>query len=243
MSTPGPTADPSCPFCEIATTTTTSTSTISPSPQPPYLLLATPTVLAFLDTMPLTPGHVLLIPRAHYGTLSDVPAGLAGVLGMWVAVVARGVCEGVGVRVGGVEGELGDVGGYNIVQNNGKSAAQVVPHVHYHVIPRAPLTTITTSTTSTTTLSTSISRSSLLLGRGPRQDLDDDEATLVLCGQIRRGILRAVRKEFGLGELEGFVVGEKEEKEQKQDGCVGCVVVGREEERRMVARMIKVAML
>ena len=32
--------------------------------------------LAFLDYRPLFPGHTLLVPRAHYETLPDVPPAL-----------------------------------------------------------------------------------------------------------------------------------------------------------------------
>jgi len=28
--------------------------------------------------------------------------------------------------------------GINILQNNGKDAGQLVPHVHFHIIPRRP---------------------------------------------------------------------------------------------------------
>ncbi|MDP9351579.1 MAG: HIT family protein [Chloroflexota bacterium] len=30
-------------------------------------------VLAFLDNAPINPGHMLVIPRAHYASLSDLP--------------------------------------------------------------------------------------------------------------------------------------------------------------------------
>lgn len=85
--------DPPCPFCAIASkyspippsspeTTTTGTSPI-PSPnttqepddqnQPQtHLILSTKHVLAFLDIMPLTRGHVLVVTREHYGKLGEV---------------------------------------------------------------------------------------------------------------------------------------------------------------------------
>ena len=34
--------------------------------------------VAFLDHRPLFPGHVLLIPKEHYRTLTDLPSELVG---------------------------------------------------------------------------------------------------------------------------------------------------------------------
>lgn len=53
---------------------------------------------------------------------------------------------------------------YNIVQNNGARAAQVVPHVHFHIIPRPPK------------MPELKNKSWTMFGRGQREDLDDDEA-------------------------------------------------------------------
>lgn len=37
-----------------------------------HLILSTEHVLAFLDIMPLTNGHVLIAPRRHYEKLGDM---------------------------------------------------------------------------------------------------------------------------------------------------------------------------
>lgn len=47
-------------------------------------------------------------------------------------------------------------------------AAQVVPHVHFHVIPRHPTET------------TNLSRSWTVFGRGQRADLDEEEADILV---------------------------------------------------------------
>jgi diadenosine tetraphosphate (Ap4A) HIT family hydrolase len=47
----------------------------------------------------------------------------------------------------------------------GATAAQVVPHIHFHIIPRPPLSGGGSSS----------ERSRLMFGRHMRQDLDDDE--------------------------------------------------------------------
>jgi histidine triad (HIT) family protein len=80
--------------------------------------------LAFLDINPLAEGHVLLIPKDHFETLDemspDVVAAVTAHLPRLVAAVTS---------VAGAEG-------CNVLQNNGQASGQVVPHVHFHVIPR-----------------------------------------------------------------------------------------------------------
>ncbi len=81
-------------------------------------------VLAFLDINPLSLGHTVVIPRTHavrFEQLSeDDAAALAGAIGP----LARRILSAV---------ESQD---YNLLQNNGSSAGQVVMHVHVHIIPR-----------------------------------------------------------------------------------------------------------
>lgn len=78
--------------------------------------------IAFLDTRPLFPGHVLLIPRTHYQTLVDLPHDLVGPLFSNTQHVARTVQEAM-------QAEGTFVGMNNIV-------SQSVPHFHIHIVPR-----------------------------------------------------------------------------------------------------------
>jgi histidine triad (HIT) family protein len=87
-------------------------------------IMADEHALAFVDIGPLAEGHTLLIPRQHYETLDQMPAAVAAAMlkhlpALTKAVQAAAGCEGV-----------------NILQNNGRVAHQVVPHVHFHIIPR-----------------------------------------------------------------------------------------------------------
>jgi histidine triad (HIT) family protein len=82
------------------------------------------TVMAFLDIAPVSHGHTLVIPKAHYGTVDECPPEVLGSLvqpicGIAKAVVAATRCDG-----------------YNVLCNNGRAAGQVVHHLHFHVIPR-----------------------------------------------------------------------------------------------------------
>lgn len=71
----------SCPFCNIAVTNQTlaaggsGSSSNSPGQDPnstAHLILSTEHVLAFLDIMPLTRGHLLVAPRRHFEMLGDM---------------------------------------------------------------------------------------------------------------------------------------------------------------------------
>src|SRR6266516_7416593 len=78
--------------------------------------------LAFLDHRPLFPGHCLLVPKAHYETLADLPALLVGPLFQNAQLLERAIEEGLGA-----DGTL-------VALNN--IVSQSVPHVHIHLVPR-----------------------------------------------------------------------------------------------------------
>lgn len=63
--------------------------------------------------------------------------------------------------------------------NLGAAAAQVVPHVHFHIIPRPGLTPELRN------------RSFTMFGRGQRSELDEDEA-VVLAAELRGELEREV---------------------------------------------------
>jgi len=83
-------------------------------------------VLSFLDIGPISPGHTLLVPKKHYGAIMEMPAGEVAALFKPVAALAAAVRTAVGAE------------GINVLQNNGPTAGQVVPHLHIHLIPRWP---------------------------------------------------------------------------------------------------------
>lgn len=81
-------------------------------------------VLAFLDIGPLSRGHTLVIPkepRAHLHELSDESAAA---IGRALPRICRAVMKATGATA------------YNVLQNNGSEAHQLVMHVHFHVIPK-----------------------------------------------------------------------------------------------------------
>lgn len=89
---------------------------------PAFRVADEPDGVAFLDTRPVFKGHVLVVPRAHLVTLTDLPAAdLAGYFGL-VQRLAAAVESGLGA------------GGTFVAMNN--RVSQSVPHLHTHVVPR-----------------------------------------------------------------------------------------------------------
>jgi histidine triad (HIT) family protein len=78
--------------------------------------------LAFLDHRPLFPGHCLLVPKAHYETLADLPASLVGPLFQNAQLLERAIEEGL--RADGTFIALNNI------------VSQSVPHVHIHLVLR-----------------------------------------------------------------------------------------------------------
>jgi len=80
--------------------------------------------MAFLDINPRNPGHTLVIPKKHYQTVMEMPEREAGELFRVVKKIAVAVKRGM------------NADGVSIGQSNERAAGQVIPHVHFHVIPR-----------------------------------------------------------------------------------------------------------
>jgi diadenosine tetraphosphate (Ap4A) HIT family hydrolase len=82
-------------------------------------------VVAFLDVLPINPGHTLIVPRRHGAYLKDMDPDDGG------ALFKAGIRVGAALRSSGVKCE-----GVNLLLNDGAEAGQRVFHSHLHVIPR-----------------------------------------------------------------------------------------------------------
>ncbi|KAF9695800.1 hypothetical protein EKO04_005761 [Ascochyta lentis] len=136
-----------------------------------FVVLRTGDVVAFLDILPMTRGHLLVTTRNHKVKVADMAARESREIGFWLPLLARTVAKVTGVT------------DYNIVQNNGARAAQVVPHVHFHIIPRPA------------TMPEIKNKSWTMFGRGQRDDLDDEEGAQ-LAGEMRK-VLRQEIMQLG----------------------------------------------
>ena len=82
-------------------------------------------ILAFLDISPVEKGHTLVISkRIHSEALIDTPPEILA------EMVAAAKKIGAAMMKAGF-------GGFNVVQNNYPDGGQAVPHIHFHIIPRA----------------------------------------------------------------------------------------------------------
>ena len=79
-----------------------------------------------MDLCQPQPGHVLVVPRAHYARLSELPAELAGAM---TRVALR--------QTAAIYRTLAP-SGVNLTLADGRAAGQEIMHVHLHIRPRAP---------------------------------------------------------------------------------------------------------
>jgi len=89
---------------------------------PAHFVLDEPDWLAFLDSRPIFHGHVLVLPRRHVETFTDLPVEEVGGLFGAAQRVARAVEKGLAAD------------GTFVAINN--KVSQSVPHLHVHVVPR-----------------------------------------------------------------------------------------------------------
>ena len=80
--------------------------------------------IAFMDIGPVVKGHTLVIPKSHHDLLVNAPVETLQKLIAVVQRIARAQLKGL------------KADGVSVSQVNGRTAGQVVPHVHFHVIPR-----------------------------------------------------------------------------------------------------------
>ena len=102
-----------CIFCEIVA-----------GQAPASVVYEDALVTAFMDLIPVTEGHILVIPRAHYRNIFDTPPELA----------AR-VME-VGTRLAPAIRDATGCAGLNCYIANEPAAGQDVWHLHLHLLPR-----------------------------------------------------------------------------------------------------------
>jgi histidine triad (HIT) family protein len=108
------TTDPSCVFCRIVA-----------GEVPASVVAEDEFVFAFMDVNPLTPGHLLVIPREHHAKIATIPSE---VMSRMMTTAQR---LAAALRASRVKTE-----GINLYLADGSAAGQEVLHSHIHVLPR-----------------------------------------------------------------------------------------------------------
>ena len=80
--------------------------------------------LAFADVKPIGEGHTLVITKKHFNDLVDLDEETSK---EYLDIIKH---------VGKLLMKKYNCDGFNVVLNNGKSAGQIVKHVHFHILPR-----------------------------------------------------------------------------------------------------------
>jgi histidine triad (HIT) family protein len=103
----------SCTFCKIVQRQAQSS-----------VIYEDEAVMVFLDIRPLNLGHTLVISKAHYVDIFDIPESELSqihIVGKQVSFAIKKVTKADGI---------------SIIQQNGKAAGQDIFHFHVHVVPR-----------------------------------------------------------------------------------------------------------
>ena len=79
-------------------------------------------VLAFRDIAPQAPTHILVIPKAHIGSVAEVTPANSNVVAHIFEVIAA------------IAAKEGLTNGYRVVSNCGADAGQTVHHLHFHIL-------------------------------------------------------------------------------------------------------------
>ena len=110
--------DAECIFCKIAARQI-----------PVEILHVSDTVVAFRDSNPQAPVHILLIPKEHIASIADVEDRHGDLLAD-LAQAATHLAKAEGIADGG----------WRLVSNVGADAGQTVFHLHFHLLGGRPMT-------------------------------------------------------------------------------------------------------
>lgn len=80
-------------------------------------------VMAFHDINPVTPVHIIIIPKIHIANVNELTADNASVMGD-IHLAAQKIAEKLDIAKDG----------YRLINNCGEDAGQTVFHLHYHLL-------------------------------------------------------------------------------------------------------------
>lgn len=80
-------------------------------------------ILAFNDVNPVTPIHILVIPKKHINSLADMKSEDEKLVGRIYGVINK-IAEDKGFKEEG----------FRVIVNCGKNGGQEVMHLHFHIL-------------------------------------------------------------------------------------------------------------
>jgi len=102
-----------CVFCKIAN-----------KEIPAKIVFENDDVICIHDLHPVTPVHVLIIPKMHFNDITELPLSTEGEQAMLSALRAiPEVCR-----------EMNLDNGFRVINNCGEFGGQTISHVHFHVL-------------------------------------------------------------------------------------------------------------
>jgi histidine triad (HIT) family protein len=102
-----------CLFCQIITGELPSTKVYEDDK-----------ILAILDIHPVNSGHTLVMPKKHFVNLLDADEETLSAMVLATQKISKAILSGLGYDA------------FNLELNNGRLAGQIVPHLHWHIVPR-----------------------------------------------------------------------------------------------------------
>jgi histidine triad (HIT) family protein len=80
--------------------------------------------IAILDINAVNPGHTLIISKKHSTNLLDADDEILKEMILFTKRVAQAILDGL------------EYDAFNLELNNGRIAGQIIPHLHWHIVPR-----------------------------------------------------------------------------------------------------------
>jgi len=102
-----------CLFCQIVA-----------GEVPSFKVAESDNAIAILDVNPVNPGHTLIIPKKHSENMLDADDEILKEMILFSQRVAKAVLSGLGYDA------------FNLELNNGRISGQIIPHLHWHIVPR-----------------------------------------------------------------------------------------------------------
>jgi len=109
-----PNQAPDCLFCQIIN-----------DQVPASVIFENDNVIAFLDINPVNPGHTLIVPKNHSMNMLDQDDEILKEMIVVSKKVAQAILD-----------SFEEYEAFNLELNNGRIAGQIVPHLHWHIVPR-----------------------------------------------------------------------------------------------------------